>query len=473
MFTLYLVAFTIFAVVLGIFYRQNAINELLALGEVKNAALTQIFSNSLWPEFEPFLSSLSGTSGDEIRAHPETDRLRQAVLEQMSGLSVIKVKIYNQEGLTVFSTQESQIGADKSSNEGFVSAINGEIKSDLTHRDTFDSFEGELSERDVIFSYVPIARGKDSPIEGVFEVYDDVTPLLNRIDKIQQKIVFGVFMILGILYLILFLIVRYADKLINRQRQVLIQNDLRFRSIFNGVNDAIFVETISGQVLDVNERACQMYGWTRSEFLTKTVGDIVPPENHTFFLEEQSEDNYSDEAFETVNIRANGERFPVAVTGRIETIGSQKRLLVVVRDITEQKNNEIALIDAKVAAEAATRAKAEFLANMSHEIRTPLNAISGMTGVLLDTHLDNEQQDFVKIIRGGSDTLLSVINNVLDFSKLEAEKIELEQHPFYIYDCVESALDLLAEKAAERMLDLAYLVEPETPAVVIGDITTV
>ncbi|MCD6474626.1 MAG: response regulator [Anaerolineaceae bacterium] len=375
------------------------------------------------------------------------------------------------------------------------------------------------------------------------------------------------------------------------------KSEILYRSIFNGVNDAIIIYTMSTQVVDVNERACEMFGWTRSEFLTKTARDLVPPEYQALIPDVQIEANIMSEAVEAIDIRANGERFPVAFTERLITIGNQKRILVVVRDITEQKETESALIEAKEqaerlyrlvpsaiftvdtdgivtsinrtaleilsmqqdeiigkpcttfalspclekcdlytndiskpitnkectvrtkqgeirtiiknadlihdadgkiiggiesfediterkqarielvkaknAAEAATRAKAEFLANMSHEIRTPLNAIYGMTSLLLDTPLNTEQQDFVNTIHGGSDTLLAVINDILDFSKLEAGKVELEQLPFYVRDCVETALDLLTEKASEKMLDMAYLIEPATPPVIIGDVTHV
>src|SRR3972149_4856989 len=105
----------------------------------------------------------------------------------MQGLSVIKVKIYNLEGMTVFSTQESQIGEDKSENAGFLAALNGGFASELTHRDTFSAFEGEIEDRDVISSYVPIQRG-DASVEGVFEIYDDVTPLLENISIAQRNI---------------------------------------------------------------------------------------------------------------------------------------------------------------------------------------------------------------------------------------------------------------------------------------------
>ncbi len=211
-----LVAFVLVAVSLVTFYRQIAVNELIEIGGSKNGAITQAFSNVIWPEFEEFLGSASSLSADEIRAHPETARLRQALLEQNRGLSVIKVKIYDLQGMTVFSTQESQIGEDKSQNAGFLAALNGSVASELTHRDTFSAFEGEIEDRDVISSYVPIRRG-GSTVEGVFEVYDDVTPLLEMISVAQRNIAIGVSLILILLYGILFLLVRRADNLIRQQ----------------------------------------------------------------------------------------------------------------------------------------------------------------------------------------------------------------------------------------------------------------
>jgi signal transduction histidine kinase len=213
-----LIAFIIVAALLGVFYRQLVLSNLFEIAESKNVALTQAFSNSLWPQFAPFVASASQLNPDELRAHPEIAKLRQAVLAEMKDLTVVKVKVYNLDGLTVFSTEAKQIGEDKSQNAGFLAARTGQVASELTHRDTFSAFEGVIENRDLFSSYIPIRPGGSTgPVEAVFEVYDDVTPLVRRLDEAQRNVIIGVTLILLSLYLILFIIVRHADQIIQRQ----------------------------------------------------------------------------------------------------------------------------------------------------------------------------------------------------------------------------------------------------------------
>ncbi len=238
-------------------------------------------------------------------------------------------------------------------------------------------------------------------------------------------------------------------------------------AVIEGMDDGVMMLDLFNRVVDINPSASKMIAFN-GEIIGKDVAQVLA--RWTQLVEKyktlaQSKDEV---LLERENARRWFEfsRTPLA-DKKSNLIGS----VIVVRDITQLKETQETLQQARDAAEAANRSKSVFLASMSHEIRTPMNAVMGMSGLLLDTPLTAEQREFAETIRSSSDSLLTIINEILDFSKIEAGRLDIEHQPFDLRECIESAFDLVTPQASDKGLELAYIVDPLAPEAIYGDVT--
>ena len=253
----------------------------------------------------------------------------------------------------------------------------------------------------------------------------------------------------------------------NKQKQY-------FESLMNFCPIAVVTLDVDNHAVACNPVFERLFGYSQAEILGRYVPALISSPEYRAEGSSNASRAQQGEVTHSVSRRKRKDGTLVDVeiiAAPMLAAGRQVGIYGMFIDITERKQAMEGLEQARVAAEAANQAKSAFLAMMSHEIRSPMNAIIGMTGLLLDTDLSPEQHDYAETVRASSDALLTIINDILDFSKIEAGRLDLEQQAFDLRDCVESALDLVATRATEKGLDLAYRLDEPVPAAVYGDVT--
>lgn len=247
------------------------------------------------------------------------------------------------------------------------------------------------------------------------------------------------------------------------------------RTLMDSLPDLIYVKDAEGRYITVNRSLLKVWGNPPLESIVgKTVCDVVHDDLAKIYARDDQDVLQNDRTIvdsEEQVVTAAGER-RVYSTTKVplhDPQGNVSGLVGIDRDITRRKRSEEELRQARLAADAANRAKSDFLANMSHEIRTPLNAVIGITDLLLDGDLGQVHRDYLEIIRDSGESLMVVINDILDFSKIEAGRLELESKVFNLPEVVRSPTKALALRAHDKHLELTCEIDPRVPIWVRGD----
>jgi PAS domain S-box-containing protein len=246
----------------------------------------------------------------------------------------------------------------------------------------------------------------------------------------------------------------------------------RLEAILEHATDAIFVKELDGRYALINPAGASILGRTVAEVIGRRDEELFSPEvaREVWEIDQRVMETQEPVSYERRRQLGGVERTlsTMKVPHRAPS-GEVIGLIGISRDITERRRVELELQKAKEAAEAASRSKSEFLANISHEIRTPMNGILGMTQLLLDSTLTREQREGLQIVRSSAMSLLELINNVLDFSRIEAGKLDLEPLALSLWDVIGESVSVLAARAQEKGLEIVCRVAPEIPDILVGD----
>ncbi|MFY0591175.1 ATP-binding protein [Roseivirga sp.] len=239
------------------------------------------------------------------------------------------------------------------------------------------------------------------------------------------------------------------------------QSELQQAMILEAIPDALFTMDREARYIDYQVQEEDRLWFKPEQFLGKRVKDVIPEPLGTVFTD-AIENAFKTGELQTLEYQFGKPGKESTYEGRFIKL-DESQVFVIARDISAQKNLEIELRKAKTAAENATKAKSNFLATMSHEIRTPMNGVIGMTSLLADSNLNEDQREFVDTIQASGDTLLRILNDILDYSKIESGKLSFEEHVFSLEKMIDDAIGLISFEAQKKDLAVNKIIANDIP----------
>jgi len=268
-----LLAFVVVAALLGYVFRELSVDNLINDYQSQHVNHARIIANETWDDhFGPLIQNGAQLSDAELAQNPQIAEISLNLQKLLEGTSIFKIKVYDLRGRTIFSSERSQIGQDKSSNAGVIKALRGNSSSQLVHHNQLSTFEGELTDRDMIESYIPRFDPVSGQVTGVFEIYRDATAVLAEIREREFKLVGAVIILLSLLYLTVFSIVKRAQgRLIaqslarQRAQTALQESEERWKFALEGAGDGVWDRDLHTGEVVVSKRYKEIYGFSENE----------------------------------------------------------------------------------------------------------------------------------------------------------------------------------------------------------------
>ena len=594
------VAITSVTAVLTYYYWVQSRDDLIELTGQANSALAGAFSNVIWPKYGDDIAAVESASMSEMDRAKMIAKLDAELRTMVSGLPIIKVRIYGPKAINVYSSEPSQVGESKLDDPTFLHAINQKVTTfRMSYEESVNSFDGVLYDKTVIETYFPI-QADDGSVAGVFELYHDVTEKSARLSRDAAITAASIFMLVLFLYVLLYFIVRRASIVLKQQYSAIEQSQKRFSDFAEASSDWLWETDHDHRFTYMSPRVTDVTGVSVEDHLGKTRDDLLgeimdTPEWQEFktklenreafksfryarkrpdgvvqqlnisgvpvfdnagqFVGYRGTGNDVTEQYETTQraieaenllrtsfnalqdafviydaddrlvmcnekyrsyyprssdlfepgakfqdlLRAGVERGEFVDAMGDEENWIQRRMELHRRTgeqieqlladgrwlrISEQKTETGATVGFRVditelktaqhEAEAANAAKSEFLASMSHEIRTPMTGVLGFADMLLDDDLPAESVDKVEKIKEVATSLMGIINDILDISKLEAGKLKINAVNFQPQDLVNDIIQLFVQTCPEEKKDklsISVAIPDNFPKIICGDPT--